>query len=49
MATYSLVFNVGTADEIIERNEMTLEQAFEQCEEIKSANPSENVEPLENA
>lgn len=46
--TYSLIFNAGKADEFIEENELTLEDANAQIEEIIELDPNADVGPLCN-
>ena len=48
MTTYSLIFNPGTPNEYREENELTLEDALEQCETIRENDPSADVLPVEN-
>lgn len=43
--SYSIIFSPGTPDEYIEENDLTLEDALAQIEEMKEQNPEINAAP----
>jgi len=43
--SYSILFNSGTPDEYIEENDLTLEDALSQIEEMKAHDPEINAIP----